>query len=89
MTTGISSMLIDPKPEPYSMSNRAIEREAAKGDVVRVEVFLDRRWAREAAREWLERGKRTARIYHRNIKADGLEITLYTLVVRAVPPRTT
>lgn len=89
MTTGIARMLIDPTPKPYSVSTHAAAREAAKGSVVRVEVFLDKRWAHEEAIAALARGQRRARVYHRTIKVDGLEVILYTLVVRAVPPRTT
>lgn len=62
-------------------------RDAKLGRVIRLELFTDMYEARTAAESWRQRaargqGARSAKVYPRTIKADGLSLSLHVLVVR-------
>lgn len=74
-----------PGNEPW---NQKLQEEIEKkGRVIRVEAFLNATEALRLAHQWRRRADadttaRTARVFPRTMKADGLWLTMHVLVVR-------
>ncbi len=65
-----------------------VDADAKKGQVVRLEAFLDQREALQKAHQWRMRATRqlpvtrTAKVFKRTLKFDGIWINMHVLVVR-------
>ncbi len=86
--------IILPTPMPldgvgHDAWNQAlVDADARKGQIVRLEAFLDEHEALNKAHQWRMRATRqlpvtrTAKVFKRTLKFDGCWITMHCLVVR-------
>lgn len=93
MTEHITDIIL---PTPIALNgaghdawNQAlVDADARKGQIVRLQAFLDEREALQAAHQWRMRATRqlpvtrTAKVFKRTLKFDGIWITMHVLVVR-------
>lgn len=81
----VTSIMFPGLKTPAIMGKSTQEAVAKKGHVMRVEAFLDQNEALTRAHQWRKRATATtwtARVYPRTMKADGLWLRMYVLVVR-------